>query len=127
MIDTQNGFDLSCTTCPRTNRPCAAGVSLARQLAKAVSAAGASVADDFEVTGHGKLDGCCDGDCGVVYRLNKARFGVFCGVPEDTDAGALMAVAAGFLRTGPVSAGPVPRAMVFAERQAVRIEPAYAC
>ena len=127
MIDTQNGFHLNCTMCPKTGTACTAGVQLARQLAQAVSAAGDSLAEDFEMTGHGRLDGCCEGACGVVYRLCKRQFGVFCGVSEDTDPDALMAVAEGFLGAGPVRTDPMPRSMIFAQRQGERPEAAYAC
>lgn len=127
MIDTDHGFHLSCTTCPNTGRACAAGIRLARQLARAVSAAGDSVADDFEMTGHGRLDGCCEAGCGVVYRLCKGQFGVFCGVSEDTDPESLMAVAEGFLGRGPLRTDPMPRAMILAERQGTECDKAYAC
>jgi hypothetical protein len=118
MIETREGFRLSCTTCPKTGGPCAPGLALARQLARAVTAAGGSVANDFEMTGHGALEGCCAGECGVVYSLCKRGFGVFCGVPNSADPTDLMAVARGFLGTGPVRSSPMPRAMIFAERPA---------
>lgn len=118
MILTDETFDYSCTSCPRTGTPCAAGMRLAKQLGRALTAGGSALPDDFEMTGHGRLDGCCGDACGVVYSLYKGGFGVFCGVQPDSDPARLMGFARAFLGDGEIGAGPFPRAMVIARQTA---------
>ncbi|WP_127562840.1 hypothetical protein [Nioella ostreopsis] len=116
MIMTEDGYSYSCTTCPKTGQPCAAGLKLARQLGAALQAGEGTIQDDFEITGHGQLSGDCGQDCGVVYSLYNRGFRVFCGVSQDTDPEALIRFSDAFLGDGPVPRGPVPRAMVVGSR-----------
>lgn len=112
MILTENGYSLSCTTCPKTGQPCSIGLQLARRLSAALRAGGSMIAEDFHVTGHGQIAGDCGQDCGVVYSLYNRGFRVFCGIAEDTDPDALARFADAFLGDGPIGFGPIPRAMI---------------
>lgn len=117
MILTEDGYCYSCTTCPETGQPCIVGLRLARQLSFALSAGEDAIAEDFEITGHGRLQGACGQGCGVVYSVYKGGFRVFCGVPEDTSPDALSRFASAFLGTGPVGSGPFPKAMIVGTRE----------
>ncbi len=119
MILNEQDVSYSCTTCPKTGHPCVAGLRLAKQLAGAIRASDAMVDDGFEVTGHGALEGCNGDGCEVVYRLCKREISVFCGVDQATDPERLQAFAHAFLRDRPIPAGPIPRAMIVAERRPV--------
>lgn len=112
MMMMEYGWSYSCTTCPRTGEACAAGLRLARQLHAALRAGGSTIGDDFEMSGHGRLEGSCGQECGAVYSLCKRGFRVYCGVSEDADPDQLDRFAAGFLGDGPIGSGPFPRAMV---------------
>ncbi|WP_420396442.1 hypothetical protein [Nioella sp.] len=116
MIMTEDGFSYSCTTCPKTGQPCAAGLRLARQLGAALRASEGTIQEDFEMTGHGQFSGACGQECDVVYSLYHKGFRVFCGVPQDTDPEALIRFSNAFLGDGPVPREPVPRAMVVGAR-----------
>jgi hypothetical protein len=116
MILTENGYSYSCTTCPKTGQPCTVGLTLARQLSAALRAGDKTLSDDFEMSGHGRLQGDCGQGCGVVYSLCKRGFRVFCGVSEDADPTDLNRFATAFFTDGPIGSGPFPRAMIVGHR-----------
>ncbi|WP_071674225.1 hypothetical protein [Nioella nitratireducens] len=126
MILTEQDMSYSCTTCPKTGRPCLAGLKLAKQLAGAIRASGAIVDETFEMTGHGALEGCDGGACDVVYRLCKMEISVFCGVDQGADPDQLQAFANAFLGGGPIPSSPIPRAMIVAERRTAETAHAHA-
>jgi len=85
------------TLCAHTGKHCPAGLHLAKQLHAALAAAGNTLGDDFEISGHGFADcpvpNTCPGSCRFVWQGAVQSVHVFCNVDPDYKLDELLAAA----------------------------------
>lgn len=102
MIWADDTHEFSCTTCRHSGGPCPAAARMAERLVTALRLSEPFTADDFEITGSGRLTGC-PRSCAAVYVACKTSVRIYCGVTEEADTATLERFAAGFF--GPGTAG----------------------
>jgi predicted metal-binding protein len=102
MIWADDTHDFSCTACRHCGGPCPAAARMAERLVSALRLSGPFTADDFEITGAGRLTGCSR-SCNALYVAGKTSVRIYCDVAEEADIAALERFAAAFF--GPGTAG----------------------
>ncbi|WP_212523550.1 hypothetical protein [Actibacterium sp. MT2.3-13A] len=118
MIWADDTHEYSCSTCRHSGAPCPAAAQLAERLAAALRLSAPFTAEDFEVTGSGRLTGCAR-SCAALYVASTRAVRVYCDVDGDADPAPLARFAAAFFGPGAAGAllgrgGPeqIPCAMV---------------
>lgn len=102
MIWADDTHDFSCTTCRHSRAPCPAAAQLAERLVTALRLSEPFTADDFEITGSGRLSGC-ERSCAARYVASKTAVRIYCDVADGADTDALDRFATAFF--GPEAAG----------------------
>lgn len=102
MIWADDTHDFSCTICRHSGGPCPAGARMAEHLVSALRLSAPFTADDFEITGSGRLAGCAR-SCNALYVACRTSVRIYCDVAVEADIPALERFAAGFF--GPGTAG----------------------
>ena len=96
MIWSSKTHDFTCTNCNHIGGPCADAGRLAKALADTIAIAWRFTAPDFEVSGHGRLQGCAR-TCCARFVARKAAVRIYCDVEAEADADTLEALADAFL------------------------------
>ncbi|MEM9628785.1 MAG: hypothetical protein AAGA21_21325 [Pseudomonadota bacterium] len=128
MIWSDDTHIFTCTNCRHLGAPCADATVLARKLVEAVRRASPFTAEDFEVTGHGRLEGCAR-TCPARFVANKTHISIYGDVSADTDLTSLASFADSFFESGrhetielPASLDRTPCEMIRAVPKGGRVE-----
>lgn len=81
-----------CTSCRHKGSACRPGYELIERLRRAMAAAGASIPEDFEISGVACMAGC-DRPCTVAYHGTRKATYLFGDITPDTDIDDLVAFA----------------------------------
>ena len=130
MIWSDNIHIFTCTNCRPLGAPCADAAVLARKLVEAVRRASPFTAPDFEVTGHGRLEGCAR-TCPARFVASKAHVAIYGDVGANADLASFASFAASFFESGqhetielPAGLDRTPCEMVRAIPKVGRLKPA---
>lgn len=86
----QRGQKLTlCTICPHTGTACQVGHAMMAQLQKAISTAGDSIEEGFEISGYVEMGGC-GRPCLLAYHGSRTTTHLFGDVTEGEDIDALV-------------------------------------
>lgn len=81
-----------CTSCKHKGTQCRPGYELIEKLRRAMSAAGDTIGDDFEISGVACMAGC-DRACTVAYQSTRKATYLFGDIDPETDIDDLVAFA----------------------------------
>ncbi|MEM9440256.1 MAG: hypothetical protein AAGA73_07420 [Pseudomonadota bacterium] len=99
MIWSDDTHVFTCTNCRHLGAPCADATVLAQKLVNAVRRASPFTAKDFEVTGHGRLEGCAR-TCQARFVASKSHVSIYGDIGADDDLASLASFANSFFESG---------------------------